>query len=156
MRNATSSCLAAGMAALMTVLMTVLGLGLTSLAASACDGWCGSRYAPAYHGPPTYSYSPPTVVYAGPPVYAYSYFSPAYGARAAAWAYGPTYFDSYYTARINVFRGPRWDYDAAYYSSPPVYRGYYGRGFRRAGAHRIHRPYRAYIRGPIVRASGRW
>jgi hypothetical protein len=149
MRRATSSCLAAALA----VPAAVLGLGLSGPAASACDGLCWSRYSPAYYGPPTYSYSPPAVVYAGPPVYAYSYFSPAYGARAAAWAYGPTYFDSYYSARVNIFRGPRWNYSAAYYSSP---RGYYGGGFRRAGAYRIHRPYRAYVRGPIVRASGRW
>jgi hypothetical protein len=139
MRLGTSSGLAAALA--------VLGLGLTGPAASACQGWCGPRYAPAYYGPPAYSYVPPTVVYAGPPVWAYSYFSPAFGARAAAWAYGPTYFDDYYTARVNVFRGPRWNYDAAYYNSPPVY--------RRAAAYRIHRPHRAYIRGPIVRTWGR-
>jgi hypothetical protein len=151
MRSRTSSCLAAAMA----VLGAVLGLGLNAPPASACGDWCGSRYSPAYYSPPTYSYAPPTVVYAGPPVYAYSYFSPGFGARAAAWAYGPTYFDDYYTARVNVFRGPRWNYDMAYYNSPPIYRGY-GRGFRRAGAYRFHRPYRAYIRGPIVRASGRW
>ena len=149
MRRGRSSCLAGAMA--------VLGLGLNGPAASACDDWCGSRYAPAYYGPPTYSYSPPAVVYAGPPVHAYSYFSPGFGARAAAWAYGPTYFDNnYYTARVNFFRGPRWGYDMAYYSSPRGYHGRYYGGFRRAGAYRIHRPYRAYIRGPIVRASGRW
>jgi hypothetical protein len=152
MRSATSSC----PTAVVSALTAVLGIGLASPVASACDGWCGSRYSPAYYGPPSYFHSPPTVVYAGPPVYAYSYFSPAYGARAAAWAYGPTDFENYYTAPVNIFRGPRWNYDAAYYSSPRLPPYSYGRGFRRAGFYRVHRPHRAYIRGPIVRSWRRW
>jgi hypothetical protein len=135
--------------------IAAVGLGLiVDPPASACDAGCGSRYAPSLYGPPAYAGS--AVVYMGPPVYVYSYFSPAYGAAAAAYAYGPTYYESYYTTRIGILRGPRWDHSAAYYTSPPVYGAYYGRGLRRGGAHRFYRPHYGYIRGPVIRSSRPW
>lgn len=129
MRSGTSFWLAATVA--------VLGFGTGSLEASA---W--SRYSPAYYGPPVHLSSPPAVVYPGPPVYAYSYLSPDRGSYAG-----------HYTARINVFRGPRWDYSAAYYTSPPVRMVAYGRQTRRSGVRRLCPPSRAYIRGPILTTS---
>ena len=119
----------------------------TSPRASACDAYCGGYgYAPAY------SYAPP--------VYAYSYFPRGYAANLHGYAYGPTYFDSYYTTRINIFRGPRWGYSAAYYTSPG---GLYGGHVRRGGTYRgcgprfrCGRAYRAYVRGPIIRGVRRW
>jgi hypothetical protein len=122
--------------------MAATGLGLGSSAASAWEGGWG-RYSPAYYGPPVRTTSPPAVVYPGPPVYAYSYLSPG----------GGTSYSGYYTARINVFRGPRWNYSAAYYTSPTVHRAAYGRHGRRGGAARFCPRYPAYIRGPIVPAS---
>jgi hypothetical protein len=130
--------------------------------ASACEGACGYGggygYAgyPAYPAPPAYAYAP--AAYAAPPVYSYSYFGPAYG-------YAPAAHVTYYTTRINVFHGPRWDYSAAYYrSSSARYRGCprarrpqarsacSGVG-RYAGAGRA---YRAYMYGPVIPVSRRW
>jgi hypothetical protein len=128
---------------------------LTSLRASACDASCGG-YS---YAPPVYAYARPVVAYVAPPVYAYSYFAPTYAASAHAYAYGPTYYASFYTTRVNIFRGPRWNYSAAYYTSPGLYGGY----VRRARISRgcgprfgCGRPYRAYVRGPIIRTWRRW
>jgi hypothetical protein len=135
---------------------------LTSPPASACDAPCGGYgYAPAHYGaPPVYAYTQPLAAYAAPPVYAYSYFPPGYAASLYAHAYGPTYFDSYYTTRINIFRGPRWGYSAAYYTSPGgLYGGYRRRvGIYRGCGPRFHcgRAHRAYVRGPIIRGARRW
>lgn len=134
---------------------------LASPRASACDAYCGGYgYAPAYsYAPPVYAYAQPVVAYAAPPVYTYSYFPPGYAAKLYAHAYGPAYFDSYYTTRINIFRGPRWGYSAAYYTSP----GAYGGHVRRARIYRgcgprpyCGRAYRTYVRGPIIRGVRRW
>jgi hypothetical protein len=130
--------------------------------ASACDAYCGGYgFAPSYYyAPPVYAYAQPVVAYAAPPVYAYSYFPSGYAANLYAYAYGPTYFDSYYTTRINIFRGPRWGYSAAYYTSPGgIYGGYRRRAriYRGCGPRfRCGRPYRAYVRGPIIRGARRW
>ena len=135
-------------AALALVAIAPMTGALTASPALACDGYCGGYgYAPAY-------------AYAAPPVYAYSYFPPGYAANLYAYAYGPTYFDSYYTTRINIFRGPRWGYSAAYYTSPGgIYGGYRRRAriYRRCGP-RFYcgRAYRAYVRGPIIRGARRW
>ena len=134
----------------------------TSPRASACDAYCGGYgYAPAYsYAPPVYVHAQPVAAYAAPPVYAYSYFPRGYAANLYGHAYGPTYFDSYYTARVNIFRGPRWNYSAAYYTSPG---GLYGGHVRRGGTYRgcgprfrCGRAYRAYVRGPIIRGVRRW
>jgi hypothetical protein len=119
--------------------ITILGLGVEN-PASAWEGW--GRYSPAYYGPPVYITSPPAIVYPGPPVYSYSYLS--------ARPLGGVLYSGSYTARINPFRGPRWDYSAAYYSSPPVRRAVYGRHAGRSGGSRFCPRCRAYVRGPIV------
>jgi hypothetical protein len=90
-------------------------------------------------------------VYPGPPIYAYSYVSGTGGAYAGRRAHGRVSEIGYYTANINVLRGGRWDYSAAYYSSPAVSRVPHAR--RRGGLRRFCPPYRAYIRGPIVQTS---
>jgi hypothetical protein len=101
----------------------VLALACGGSEVSACEV-CGSGYAP----------NP----YYAPPVYSYSYFGSAYG-RARR-----PYLAGYYTTRINIFRGPRWNYSAAYYNPRPVWRGVHGR------------PYRGYVRGPVIGVSRRW
>jgi hypothetical protein len=131
MRCVTSPWLAAAIAA--------VGLGLSGPPVSACDTRCGSRYAPTLYGPPVDVGS--AVVYSGAPVY---------GAAAAAYAYGPTYYDGYYRARAGILRGPQWDYSAAYYTWPPACRG-----FRSRTAHRVYRPYAACMRGPVIRMPRR-
>ena len=98
-----------------------LGIGPSGPAAQACGRDCG-RYAP---GP----------VYSAPPVYTYS--------RVPHGAYAPVYYRAplYYTTRVEIFRGPRWGYAAAYYN--PVRHGCCRR--------------RAYLVGPIIPVSGpRW
>jgi hypothetical protein len=133
--------------------VAMLGTGLDSPAALAWEaGW--DRYSPADYGPPVHVASPPAVVYPGPLVYAYA--SGASGAYLSRHAYGRTSDSGYYTTRINVLRGGRWDYSAAYYGSPPVVRVAHARQSRRGGVRRSCPPYRAYIRGPIVRTSRPW
>jgi hypothetical protein len=89
-----------------------LGLGLgASTTAGACGRDCGR-----------YGYRP-APVYSAPPVYTYGY-APVPGAH-------------FYTTRVNIFRGPRWGYAAAYYNP--------SRGCRRRVC--VHR---AYLSGPIV------
>jgi hypothetical protein len=107
------------------VLMAALGIGSGGPAALACGLDCrGYGYRP---GP----------VYSAPPVYSYTYGP--YG------RYGPVYYRvDLYTTRVNIFRGPRWGYAAAYYNP----RRYGGCG--RLCTHR------AYISGPIVRGWRRW
>jgi hypothetical protein len=129
-----------GMSFWLAAAIVAAGLGLAGSKASAWEGGWG-RYSPAYYGPPVRTISPPAVVYPGPPVYSYSYLSG--GARS---------YGTYYTARINIFRGPRWDYSAAYYTSPVIRRAAYGHG-RRGGVIRFYPGYRAYIRGPVVPVS---
>jgi hypothetical protein len=143
MRSPTACCFsAAGIAAAAALVVTA-----GSSPAAACDYPCGGYgYEAAYHAPPVYA--PPVAVYAAPPVYSYSYYGPAYP---------PAYY-SYYTTRVNIFRGPRWNYSAAYYTSPVIHRG----GCRhvrvspcaRARAH--IRPYRSFYYGPIIHVSRRW
>lgn len=135
MRTSSSSCLAAA------ALAAALGAGPWIGQASACDAGCGSYgFAPAYYAPAYRHYRAPVAVYTAPPVYAYSYFPPAaYG------YYRPRYHRDYYRTRVNIFRGPRWNYSAAYYNPAPVHRGW--------------RPYSAYVSGPIIRvwpARRRW
>jgi hypothetical protein len=143
MRSPAACCFGAtGVAAAAVLALTVGGSQ-----ASACDYPCGRGYEAAYHAPPVYA--PPVAVYAAPPVYSYSYYGPAYP---------PIYYNSYYTTRVNIFRGPRWNYAAAYYTSPAVHRG----GCRRVrvspcGRARAHiRPYRSFYYGPIINVSRRW
>lgn len=126
MRNCAISYLAGAAA-----LAAALGAGPGGPEASACGYGCGHRYAPspAYQAPPVYSY-------AAPPAYAYPR------------AYAPAYYVGTYTTRVEIFRSPRWGYAAAYYNSPPVYRGT-RRRVRRCG-HRAPRLRRAYVRGPVV------
>jgi hypothetical protein len=132
-------------------IVAILAHALDSPAASASEARWGSGYSPAYSGPPVVVGRPPAVVYPGPPVYAYSYLSSGDRGYSARHSYS-----GYYTARINVLRGPRWDYSAAYYSSPRVLRTAYGRHSRRGAVQRYCPRYRAYIRGPIVRVSRPW
>jgi hypothetical protein len=144
-----------GAAALALVAIGPMAGALAAPPALACDASCGG-YG---YAPPVYAYAQPVVAYAAPPVYAYSYFAPGYAANLYAYAYGPTYFDSYYTTRVNIFRGPRWNYSAAYYTSPGIYGGRVRRAriYRGCGS-RFHcgRAYRAYVRGPIIRVGRRW
>jgi hypothetical protein len=89
-----------------------LGLGVASTPAGACGRDCGR-----------YGYRP-APVYSAPPVYTYRY--------------APVPHSSFYTTRVEIFRGPRWNYAAAYYN--PI------RGCRRHGCgHRA-----AYLSGPII------
>jgi len=129
----------------------MLGMVLVSPPASTWEGERGRGYSPAYLGQPVYTHSPPAVVYPGPPIYMYSSVPPEGGGHAARRAFGQPAYGGYYRARVNVLRGPRWDYSAAYYSSPPVARVFEARKSRRARAGRFCPPHRAYIRGPIVR-----
>jgi hypothetical protein len=64
-----------------------------------------------------------------------------YGARAGV------YQVAFYTTRVNIFRGPRWGYAAAYYN--PRRHGGCGRRVRSC-------THRAYMSGPFVRAWRRW
>jgi hypothetical protein len=99
-----------------------LGIGPSGPAAQACGRDCG-RYAPA-------------PVYSAPPVYTYSRVPP--GPYAQVYYRAPLY----YTTRVEIFRGPRWSYAAAYYN--PI------RHHRCCGR-------RAYLIGPIIPVSGpRW
>jgi hypothetical protein len=93
-------------------LAATLGLGLVaSTTASACGRDCrGHGYRPA-------------PVYSAPPVYTYGY--------------APIPYANVYTTRVNIFRGPRWGYAAAYYNPT--------RGCRRHAC--VHR---AYLSGPIL------
>ena len=137
----------AGLAALATI-------ALGSTQASACYS-CGYR-GYGYYPPPAYGY------YYAPPVYAYSYDAPpayAYYTRRP-YAYVPPPAYGYYYTRVNIFRGPRWNYSAAYYNSPVAY-GYYRRprvygygyfaGPRAYGGHS-----RGYVGGLRIRAWRRW
>lgn len=110
-----------------SVLMTALGIVPSAPAALACGRDCGG-----------YGFRPAPPGYYAPPVYSYSHYAP-YG------AYARGYRVDFYTTRVNIFRGPRWNYAAAYYNPRPR-----GACQRRAGgcAHR------AYMTGPIVRISG--
>jgi hypothetical protein len=117
MRTILTYCLAAGFA---LAAWAGLGIGPGGPGAWACDHGCrghGFHPAPAYHAPPVYSYS----------------YAPG--------AYPPVYRHTFYTTRVNIFRGPRWGYAAAYYNP----RG--GCGRARACA------YRAYMSGPIIPIS---
>jgi hypothetical protein len=103
-----------------------LGLGPSGPAAQACGRDCGYGFAP---GP----------VYSAPPVYTYSIVPDGPLRRA----YAPVYYRApfYYTTRVEIFRGPRWGYAAAYYN--PIRHGCCRR--------------RAYLVGPIIPVSGpRW
>jgi hypothetical protein len=80
--------------------------------------------------------APCAAAYTAPPVYVSSYYD-----RYC----GPACYPRYYTTRINVLRGGRWDYEAAYYVS---YGGYHQRG---RGVHR-----HGYMRGPIILEPRRW
>jgi hypothetical protein len=107
------------------VLTAALGMGSSGPKALACGLDCREyRPAPVYYAPPVYSYT----------------YGP-YGRYAAV-----HYRIDLYTTRVNIFRGPRWGYAAAYYN--PVRHGGCGRG-----ANLCHR---AYIGGPILRAWRRW
>jgi hypothetical protein len=119
MRSSITSCLAIAFA----IAAGAAGLlgGPGSPSAWACGRSCGYRPAPAYHAPPIYSLT----------------YAP-YGARAGV------YQVTFYTTRVNIFRGPRWGYAAAYYNPRPRGR------CARACTHR------AYISGPLVRGWRRW
>jgi hypothetical protein len=112
-------CLAAGAAAVLT---GALGLAAGGLTAQACGRDCGGRGAYA-----------PAPLYSAPPVYSYS-CSPYAGCTNRL---------RFYTTRVNIFRGPRWGYAAAYYNARP-----HGRCGRRAAC------VGAYLSGPIVPISG--
>jgi hypothetical protein len=135
----------------------MLAVGPETRGASAWDGWARG-YSPAYYGSPVHTASPPAVIYPGPPVYAFSYGPSADGTHGGRLASTRTFHSGYYTARINPFRGSRWDYSAAYYNSPVVHRAAArGRPGRRGWGYRLCPRYRAYIRGPIVpTAPRRW
>jgi hypothetical protein len=127
-----------------SVLMAALGIGSGGPAALACGLDCrgyGYHPGPVYYAPPVYAYAAPVAVYAAPPVYAYAYYGPPYD------SYPPVYLANFYTTRINIFRGPRWGYAAAYYN--PRGRGGCGRRVRVCG-------HRAYLSGPIVRGVRVW
>jgi len=126
MHRAASLGMSTGLAALI--------VASVSAPASACYS-CGYDYAPGY------AYAPPVYAYAAPPAYSY---------------YAPSAYEYY--ERVNVFRGPRWNYSAAYYNSPILYGGIWrSRAYGYHGAPRVYaRPYRGYVRGPIVRAGRRW
>ena len=109
------------------VLMATLGIGWGSPAALACGLDCrgyGYHPGPVYHAPPVYSYT----------------YAP-YG------AYAPAYRVNFYTTRVNIFRGPRWGYAAAYYNP---------RGHGGCGRHVRGCAHRAYLSGPIVRGVRGW
>ena len=119
--------------------------------AAACDSTCGYGY---YYAPPAYAYyAPPVYAYAPPPAHAY------YGPRAYTYYAPSAYGYGDYYARIDAFRGPRWDYSAAYYRSPAVYGGYF-RPYRAYGYYARPRVYarvhRSYVRGPFLRTWRRW
>ena len=142
MRKGTFFCVAAT-----AVLGAGLGVWPGGRQAAACDAGCGygaygygaGNYAPAYG-----YYPAPAAVYAAPPVYSYSFYGPpAYG------NYGPAYAPSTYRTRVNIFRGPRWDFSAAYYNPGRAY--WRGRG----GCH-ARRAYHPCMRGAFIRASRRW
>ena len=129
-----------------SVLMAALGIGSGGPAALACGLDCrgyGYQPGPVYYAPPVYSYAAPVAVYAVPPAYAYAYayYGPPYD------AYPPVYQANFYTTRINILRGPRCGYAAAY-NDP---RGYSGCGRRVRGCAQ-----RAYLSRPIVRGWRRW
>ena len=100
------SCLAAGAAAILTA---ALGLAMAGPAAQACGRECGGRGAYA-----------PAPFYSAPPVYSYT-CSPYGGCSNRL---------RFYTTRVNIFRGPRWGYAAAYYN-PRRHSGPIGRHGRR-------------------------
>jgi hypothetical protein len=131
-------------------LAAALGAGSLGTAASACDRDCGGfGYAPGAYAPPVYSYAAPVDPYRAPPVYAYSYAAPYAYRPVSARAYVP----GSYTAPVEIFRGPRWNWDAAYYG-PRVYRG----PCRRVTVcgRRAPRWHRAYVRGPVVKVWRSW
>jgi hypothetical protein len=142
MRKGTVFCLAATAA-----LGAVFGAWPGGRQAAACDvgcGYGGYGYGSAYYAP-DYSYYPvPAAVYTAPPVYSYSFYGPS-----AYDGYAPAYAPTYYYTRVNIFRGPRWDYSAAYYSPRRAY--WRGRG----GCH-APRVYHPCVRGAFIRASRRW
>ena len=121
MRSNATSCLAVAFALAAGAAGLLVGPG--SPRAWACDRGC-YRPAPAYHAPPVYSLT----------------YAP-YGARAGV------YQVTSYTTRVNIFRGPRWGYAAAYYN--PRRQGSCGRRARAC-------THRAYMSGPLVRGWRRW
>jgi hypothetical protein len=136
------TCLAAA-----AVWAAVLGAGPWAPAASACGDDCGRYgYARGYSAPPVYAYAAPVDPYAAPPVYAYSYFAPRP-------VFVRPYISGFYTTPVEIFRGPRWNYAAAYYN-PRRIRGSCRRVAVCGG--RGPRWRRAYVRGPIVRGWRRW
>lgn len=141
MRASTFSCLAAT-AALGAAFGVWPGGGPQ---AAACDVGCGYRafdFGPAYYAP-AHAYEPaPVAVYTAPPVYSYSFYgAPPYGA-----AYAP----SYYYTRVNIFRGPRWNFSAAYYNPRRV--AWRARG---GGCH-ARRVYHPCMRGAFIQGARRW
>jgi hypothetical protein len=121
MQSFAISCLAGA-----AVVATALGIGPSAPAALACGRDCGG-----------YGFRPAPPGYYAPPVYSYSYYAP-YRDYARGYRVG------FYTTRINIFRGPRWNYAAAYYNPRP----YRGCGRHAGCAHR------AYMTGPVVPISG--
>jgi hypothetical protein len=109
-------CLAAGAVAALAAV-----LAAAAPAAHACRNCAGrGAYAPA-------------PLYSAPPVYSYS-CSPYAGCTNRL---------RFYTTRVNIFRGPRWGYAAAYYNTRR-----HGRCGRRGACGG------AYLSGPIVPISG--
>jgi hypothetical protein len=141
MRSSTLSCLAAT-----AVLGAVFGVWPGGKQAGACDTGCGygAAYAPYYE--PIYGYDPaPVAVYTAPPVYSYSYYGPPWYGNYSA-AYAP---NTYYT-RVNIFRGPRWNFSAAYSNPRRAYRRGRGRGCQAAPV------YHPCMRGAFIQAARRW
>jgi hypothetical protein len=139
-----------GVSAIAAAAAPTLGLAVAlawgTAPASACGDPCWSGYGGSAYA---YGYAP-APVYAAPPVYAYSYYG-------ADYPYGPPYYGDFYVSRVNVFHGPRWNYAAAYYSSP-AWHGPCGAHYRRPRVRpcAAPRPYRGYLYGPIIRASRHW
>lgn len=147
MRSPAGRCFAtAGIVATGALALAMGALALGTVPAAACDHPCGYGYGASYYAPPAYAYAP-VAVYAAPPVYSYSYYGPSYP---------PLYYHSYYTTRVNIFRGPRWNYSAAYYTSPVVHRVGCHVSVSPC-AHRVYfRPYRSFYYGPIYHGWRRW
>lgn len=151
MHRGRPSCLARGIAAGAFAFGLGLGgswLGLSHAWACGRDGGCvgvGYRPHPGYSAPAVYSYVNPAALY-GVPGYV-----PRRHSRTR-WGRGPIYIITPYTTRLNIFRGPRWNYSAATYTSPT-----YRSPCRRAracghGGWRVHRAPR--LAGPFVRVIG--
>ncbi|MFZ1102499.1 MAG: hypothetical protein WAN86_06595 [Hyphomicrobiaceae bacterium] len=127
MRSSATSCLAVAFALAAGAAGLLVGPGSPSAWACGRGHGCGGygyRPAPAYYAPPVYSLT----------------YAP-YGAHAGV------YQVTFYTTRVNIFRGPRWGYAAAYYN--PRRQGSCGRRARAC-------THRAYMSGPFVRGWRRW